>query len=63
MVKASLESANLMILDATRSSQQVLKETQALLKTVQELTLKYEYLSTASTNVTKLVIEGQARGQ
>ena len=62
MVKASLESANLMIQDATRSSQQVLKETQALLKTVQELTSKYEYLSTASSNVTKLVIEGQARG-
>ena len=63
MVQAALESANLMIKDATSSSQKVLQETQALLKSVEELTTKYQYLSTVSDNVTKLVTEGQARGK
>ena len=63
MVQAALEAANIMIKDAVTSANQVLKETQALLKVVDELTIKYQYLLTASSNVTKLLVEGQAQGK
>jgi hypothetical protein len=62
VVQAALEAANIMIKDAVTSANQVLKETQALLKVVDELTIKYQYLLTASSNVTKLIVEGQAQG-
>lgn len=58
MLEASLQGANIMISQAVTSADQVLQETETLLKTVNGLSEKFEYLKSAPENITGIIDRG-----
>ena len=62
IVQAALDAARIVVSNALLSAEQVLKETQSLLATVNDLSTKYYYLTSASANITRVIVQGEAKG-
>ncbi|XP_065671411.1 laminin subunit alpha-1 isoform X3 [Hydra vulgaris] len=59
LVQAALDSANVVISQSAVSASKIFQLTQNLLGSVDDLSQKFNYLASASTNVTNVIAEGQ----
>ena len=63
MVKASLEAASVVIDQAVQSAEQVLKETRSLQETVNQLTVKYNFIMSVGGNASSVLTTVSNNGE